>query len=871
MNNLENFLKIYDSIMRNYSEQFKIDNALFYQMGVQIVKTMKIEDAIKMDIINKLIYVFPNKSELYTFKANLSKNETEIITNHRMALYYDAKNRDSIIPLVNKLFEKGYYSSIFELNVNNSFDVAMDDESFLISFGRASMTHNHYVDTMKCLLQLLEYTKINITTQNAREMFWSYNNDIGYVYSAMAEFDKSIEHMNIAVDAAIKYKLKLPSLLMSFCNLMCYYSYGYLDNNVVYNRFLQINDFLPNQHAFEHHTRKPGNKIRIGYVSSDYLYHPVANFMIPIIENHSSQFEIFLYANQDFVEPMFEKLPAKLVKIKELSAMAAAKIIYDDHIDILFDLNGHTVNNRLDVFALNPAPIQIAYLGFPNTTGLQSIRYRITDSIADNPQTTQKYSESLLKMPRCFLLYKYIGFNHSISPKPTDPKCIILGAINKENKNSRLVLDTWSKILHACPNTKIMIKLETFDLKPERIEFYKTYLKVDESRLLLTKRMQNNDYDTIFQKIDILLDPFPYSGTTTSCNALYNSIPIITLYHRDYHAHNVTASLLIHNGMSELVTFSPDEYVEKACSLIRDTNRLHQYKTNVHTKFMETMNPCEFMKSYEDILIGVYQHELGLSNNQVDVSNNTTINQTTTNNITYVINEPKITNTKYSLNELLKNISVNNVGIEIGGPSITGEIIYENCNKMDNVVFSKHTIWNNYTDEYVYYKGKTGKVIVNDAVELSQIPDKIYDFCFSSHCLEHIANPLKAIYEWLRVIKDDGYLVIIVPEKSKCFDHKRSISLFSTLLGQYNKNVGEDDLSTLDEILENHDLSLDPPAGTFEQFKNRSLNNYSNRCLHHYVYSDELLKEICEFVNCEFIFTITINIDIWFIMKKRSV
>ena len=75
MNNLENFLKIYDSIMRNYSEQFKIDNALFYQMGVQIVKTMKIEDAIKMDIINKLIYVFPNKSELYTFKANLSKNE----------------------------------------------------------------------------------------------------------------------------------------------------------------------------------------------------------------------------------------------------------------------------------------------------------------------------------------------------------------------------------------------------------------------------------------------------------------------------------------------------------------------------------------------------------------------------------------------------------------------------------------------------------------------------------------------------------------------------------------------------------------------------------------------------------------------------
>jgi hypothetical protein len=122
--------------------------------------------------------------------------------------------------------------------------------------------------------------------------------------------------------------------------------------------------------------------------------------------------------------------------------------------------------------------------------------------------------------------------------------------------------------------------------------------------------------------------------------------------------------------------------------------------------------------------------------------------------------------------------------------------------------------------------------------------------------------------EWLRIIKNNGYIIIIVPEKSCCFDHKRDYSKFSTLLSQYEKNVGEDDLSTLPEILLNHDLSLDPPAGTYEEFKNRSLNNFNNRCLHHYVYSDELLMDICNYFKCKFIYKYTETSNRWFIIQK---
>lgn len=223
------------------------------------------------------------------------------------------------------------------------------------------------------------------------------------------------------------------------------------------------------------------------------------------------------------------------------------------------------------------------------------------------------------------------------------------------------------------------------------------------------------------------------------------------------------------------------------------------------------------------------------------------------------------------LAEILERITYNKLGVEIGGPSPNVDVIYQNAAIIDNVIFSNNTVWSNHTDEYYYYYNKRGKVIINDAVNISLVQNEKYDFCFSSHCLEHIANPLKAIHEWLRIIKNDGYIIIIVPEKSVCFDHKRNYSNFSTLLSQYEKNVGEEDLSTLPEILMNHDLSLDPPAVDLGQFTKRSLENFNNRCLHHYVYNPELLMEICDYVNCKFVHTVTNGLNIWFIMQKKDI
>jgi predicted O-linked N-acetylglucosamine transferase (SPINDLY family) len=282
-------------------------------------------------------------------------------------------------------------------------------------------------------------------------------------------------------------------------------------------------------------------------------------------------------------------------------------MIYDDRIDILFDLNGHTDGSRMDVFALNPAPVQITYMGYPNTTGLKSMHYRLTDNISDHPDTTQLYSEKLVYLPSFFLLFKSILQTVPVVPRKTD-NTIYLGSLNKENKSSPDVIRVWKEIMKNNENTKIIIKTNGFI---DRTEYYKKSLCVTEDRLiLLNNSLSNDEYVALFSKIDILLDTFPYSGTTTTCNALYNSVPVVTLYNKDYHSHNVSSSILIHCGFPELVAQTFQEYVDKTTALIKNTAQIDVYKATIHNAFNKYMNASEFMRSYEETLIELYNERL---------------------------------------------------------------------------------------------------------------------------------------------------------------------------------------------------------------------------------------------------------------------
>jgi SAM-dependent methyltransferase len=205
-----------------------------------------------------------------------------------------------------------------------------------------------------------------------------------------------------------------------------------------------------------------------------------------------------------------------------------------------------------------------------------------------------------------------------------------------------------------------------------------------------------------------------------------------------------------------------------------------------------------------------------------------------------------------------KALSLKN-GVEIGGPSMIFKTvlpIYPVVAGLDGVNFQDETVWEGRIKSgknYRYYKNKVGTQFINEATQLKNIQSHSYDFLISSNCLEHVANPLKALEEWKRVVKPRGYLLLALPRKESNFDHQRPVTKFDHILDDYNTKITEHDLTHLDEILKLHDLSRDHASINNDYFKSRSLNNFQNRCLHHHVFDMPLIEKIFDYCKIDVI------------------
>jgi SAM-dependent methyltransferase len=203
----------------------------------------------------------------------------------------------------------------------------------------------------------------------------------------------------------------------------------------------------------------------------------------------------------------------------------------------------------------------------------------------------------------------------------------------------------------------------------------------------------------------------------------------------------------------------------------------------------------------------------------------------------------------------------NKKGLEIGGPSSIfsrlGYIpVYNQMKLLDGVNYSSSTLWTGTVDSengFIIDGKNVGKLYITDATNVSILRNDYYDFILSSNNIEHIANPIKAVEQWLLKLKKKGIVIIVAPRKEVCFDHRRNTVTFEHLLEDYHKNTEESDLTHLEEILSLHDLEMDAPAGTFEQFKARSINNFENRCLHHHVFDLAVLECMYNFFHLKII------------------
>jgi predicted O-linked N-acetylglucosamine transferase (SPINDLY family) len=389
-------------------------------------------------------------------------------------------------------------------------------------------------------------------------------------------------------EARDAYRMALqlePDYMRAHSNLLFSMLYDMADSQAVYDEHLQWDSMhaagLMPLAKDDRRDADPERKLRIGYVSPDFREHSVAYFIEPILAAHErNHFEIYCFSDvhrPDAVTARLKGYADKWLDISACSDEAVAEMIRQECIDILIDLAGHTSHHRLMVFARKPAPVQATYLGYPATTGMSAMDYRLTDEWADPAGQERYHSEQLLRLPGGFLCYTPSSAAPQVASLPHEKNGYIsFGCFNHLSKVTPEVIVVWSQILQQLPGSHLVLK--HISLQDAKVR--ERYLQMFEENGVNRDRIDTLDWSasvrehlSCYSLVDIALDTFPYNGTTTSCEALWMGVPVVCLKGK-VHAGRVGLSLLESGGRQEWVAGSREGYVSLALQLAADPEGL---------------------------------------------------------------------------------------------------------------------------------------------------------------------------------------------------------------------------------------------------------------------------------------------------------
>jgi len=355
--------------------------------------------------------------------------------------------------------------------------------------------------------------------------------------------------------------------------------------------------------------------LRIGYLSREFRTHPVGLFVKNILDSSKySAVKNYCYSDYEFEDEITKEIRSKVNHFSVVAGKTPKEIaqtIQDDGIDILVDLAGHTSRSNAHVLAFKPAPIQVSYLGYPNTSGSKKVDYRITDGHADIAGGTI-YSETLAVLPESFLCF---GEFQDVAIDDQLPEEIngflTFGSFNNIQKLNRPTIELWSELLSNTPGSKLLLKELSFDSKIVRdniIELFEGY-GIEADRLVFRGRLDAIDeHLDLYNSVDIALDPFPYNGTTTTCEALWMGVPVVT-YTGNLHPQRVSYSILKNIGLDHLASYSEAQYIQNVQDLV--TNK--KYRKELRASLRGTLHRsilCDssrFIGQLEDLYRKMWQ------------------------------------------------------------------------------------------------------------------------------------------------------------------------------------------------------------------------------------------------------------------------
>jgi protein O-GlcNAc transferase len=322
----------------------------------------------------------------------------------------------------------------------------------------------------------------------------------------------------------------------------------------------------------------PDRRLRIGYVSPDFREHPVARCLLPLLDHHDRRrFEVVAYSDVSRPDGTTELVRARVDQWRDINLLSdeqVADAVRRDRIDILVDLAAHSGRNRLLAFARKPAPVQVTYLAYCSTTGVDAIDYRLTDRFIDpSDEDLIHYSERSVRLPGSYWCYAA----PSLSSEPLPPTDRVagpptFGCLNNFAKVSSFTLALWVRLLERVPDARLVLHAPAGSHR-DRVRDVLRHAGLDETRVTFVKRRPIADYLQTYRQIDVALDPSPFCGATTTCDALWMGVPVVTLAGRTA-VSRAGSSLLSNVGLGHLVARNEEQYVDLAAGLMRDADGL---------------------------------------------------------------------------------------------------------------------------------------------------------------------------------------------------------------------------------------------------------------------------------------------------------
>lgn len=607
-------LNRWESAVHNFQEASRLspgNAAISTNLAVALLQTGRsaealeaVEDAVRSDSYYPLAHY--NRGVI----LQQFKRYQEAIRSYELALSQNPGHINSWINLTAvKLMtgdNKGAINSCLE-----ALSYASDNDSIVGNLASALTNEHRYEEALIQYERLLELAPETMRAEALGRMANTY------CYSGMV--NKGIECFTQAMDCAVSQEQKR-NLASSRLFVLHYSDKWSPEDIAAEHRTWGKTYFAP---AIRRFAPKPYHKpLRVAYISPDFKIHAVVFFTQPVLAAHNpSGISVYCYSDVEKPDMVTEAIKEQHGVIwRDVAGLdndIVATMLHEDEIDILVDLAGHSALNRLPLFASRAAPVQVTWIGYPNTTGLTEMDFRLTDAKADPTGLTDHFhTEELVRLPNSFLCYRPGGDFPAESPLPLlSNKFVTFGSFSNFTKVTDQMLSLWAEILAQVPNSRLLFRAR--GMSPERFNreiapiFERNGVSPDRVAVLGHARSVVENLSD-YSRIDIALDTFPYCGTTTTCESLYMGVPVITLAGRS-HVSRVGVSLLETVGLTELIAESAEQYKSLAISLSGDLKRLLLLRKSLRQQLLDSplTDNVSFARDLESAYRWMWERKMG--------------------------------------------------------------------------------------------------------------------------------------------------------------------------------------------------------------------------------------------------------------------